>query len=406
MKLAAILSLTVAISYILLESLHPSFYMHLYIDIFVFHARALHFWENLSLANLGHNEYQPGAILFFILLGALSFLIDNSLETFKWVLFCANIILIILTAFLFHKMKKTYGIILLSLLLIFLGPILLFRFDLLVIFLLTLVFFLWEKGRYEWAMAILPLGILVKIYPIIFLPYFLFLTFKNYKSLNAVYLFAIFLSAFLSYFLLYTLAFQISFVDTLVSLSFHNLKSVSTESIWASLIYFYHIIVGIPLPGFESDFGINAIARSDVFPSITFYNYFWILPFFLLNILYFFKTKKASAGIDYKFIILNMLVFLIFSKVLSNQYLAWFLFLLPLLNLKTLLTKTWVINIFLVALTTILHTMIYPLHYTSWLEILKTQREDFFLTSVMLISSLILVILGVRIFYDVFKNRE
>ena len=302
-------------------------------------------------------------------------------------------------------MQKTAGIILLSVLLIFLGPILLFRFDLLVIFLLTLVFYMWEKGRFEIAMAILSFGVLVKVYPIIFLPYLLWLTFKKHKLINSMYLFSIFLSSLISYFLFYVLFFQISFENTFISYNFHNLKSVATESVWASLIYFVHILRGIPLPAMESDFGINAISRTELFPSIAFYNYFWIVPLGLLNLIYFLK-KKTVHGIDYKFVALNLLVFLVFSKVLSNQYLGWFLFLLPLISLKDLLKKHWIINIFLVVLTTILHTFIYPLNYTEWLEILKQKQPDFILTGSMLISSLILIILVIRMSYDVFRDHS
>lgn len=402
MRLAAIFSLTIAIIYIFLQSLQPAFYMHLSTDIFVFHDRALYFWEHMNLTRLGHNEYQPGAILFFISLSPV-FLINDSFEIFRWALLQINIVFIILTSFLYYKMKKTAGVILLSLLLIFLGPILLFRFDLLVILLVTLVFYLWEKERFEIAMMILAFGVLVKVYPVLFLPYLLWLTFRKHKLVNSVYLFSIFLSSLLSYFLLYTLVFQISFKDTFVSLGFHNLKSVATESLWASLIYFASIIRGLPFPSMESDFGINAISRAEIFPSIAFYNYFWILPLGILNLLYFIR-KKTVDKIDYKFLILNLLVFLIFSKVLSNQYLGWFLFLLPLLNLKELLRKTWIVNIFLVILTIILHTFIYPLNYTQWLGLLTQKQPDLILTTVMLSSSFILIVLAVNITFDVFKR--
>ena len=404
-KLVAIFSLTVAIIYILLQSIHGAFYPHLYVDVFVFHARSLYFWEHMNLAQLGHNEYQPGAILFFILLGGGAFLIDNSLDTFRWVLFGANVLLIILTAWLLHKMDRTAGVILLSVLIIFLGPILLFRFDLLVIFLLTLAFFLWEKGKLEFAMMILSFGVLVKVYPIIFLPYLLWLAYRKHKLLYAGYLFSVFLSSLIIYFFLYTLVFQISFRDTFISYNFHNLKSVATESVWASLIYFIHIVRGIPLPAMESDFGINAISRLELFPSLSFYNYFWLLPMMLLNILYF-RWKKTVHGIDYKFVVLNMLVFLVFSKVLSNQYLGWFLFLVPLISIKYLLRKIWIFNILLIILTTILHTFIYPLNYTQWLGILNQKQPDVILTSSMLLSSLILFILLVSISYDVFRKNS
>lgn len=404
MRLAAILSLTLSIIYILFESLNPTFYLHLYPDVFAFHDRATYFWENLTLTNLGHNEYQPGALLFFFFVSGFSFIFDTTLDTFKWGLYIANILLIAGTAVLFARMKKTGGIILLAVLLASLGPILLFRFDLLVIFLLTLVFYLWEKGRDEIAMAILSFSVLVKVYPLIFLPYLLFLVYKKYKFKRVVYLLSIFVSSIISYFLLYTIVFQISFADSYTSYNFHNLKSVATESVWASLFYFYHIIQGTSLPMMESAYGINAVLRTDVYPSINFYNYFWVIPVGLLNLYYFYRTYKKSNEINYEFIVLNMLVFLIFYKVFSNQYWAWFLFLIPLIDIKKLLKPVWIINIALIILTTILHTFIYPLNYTQWLDTLQQKNVDYFLVWVMIVSSAILPLVAVRIYYDLFKK--
>lgn len=404
MRLAAILSLTTAIIYILFQSLNPAFYLHLFPDVFAFHDRATYFWENLSLTNLGYNEYQPGALVFFFLVGGASFIFDTSINTFKWGLFAANIVLMLGIAFLFDRMKKTTGIILLSGLLIFLGPILLFRFDLLVIFLLTLVFYLWEKERYEIAGAVLSFSVLVKVYPLIFLPYLLFLSFKKHGLGNLIYLSSILVSSLICYFLLYTIVFKISFIDSYVSYNFHNMKSVATESVWASLFYFVNLVKGVPLPMMESAYGINAVLRTEVFPSVNFYNYFWVLPVGIFNIYYFFKTRKKNYEIDYKFIALNMLLFLIFYKVFSNQYWGWFLFLLPLIDLKTLLKKHWIINIFLIVLTTILHTFIYPLNYTQWLDTLNQKNIDSFLVCIMIVASFILPVLAARMFYDLFKK--
>lgn len=380
--------------------------MHLYPDVFAFHDRATYFWENLSLTNLGHNEYQPGALVFFFLVSGFSFMSNTSLESFKTALFTANVFLIFGTAFLFDRMKKTAGVIMLAVLLASLGPILLYRFDLLVIFLLTLVFYLWEKGRFEIAMAVLSFSVLVKVYPLIFLPYLLFLAFKKHKILRPIYLVSIFTSSLISYFLLYTIVFQVSFVDSYTSYNFHNLKSVATESVWASLFYFSHLVQGIALPLMESAYGINAVLRTQVYPSINFYNYFWILPVGALNLYYFYKTRKHNSELDYKFIALNMLVFLVFYKVFSNQYWAWFLFLIPLISWRTLSRTSWIINIFLIILTTILHTFIYPLNYTEWLDTLQQKNIDTFLIWTMIISSAILPVLAIRIYYDLFKKDK
>lgn len=404
MRTAAILSIITAIVYIVFQSLQPAHYMHLYPDVFAFHDRSLHFWENGSLINLGHNEYQPGAIAFFTALSPV-FLIDRNIETFKMALSAFNILFIFLIVQLLIKMKKTYGVFLLSVILILLGPILLFRFDLLVILLTIFSLYLWEIKKRKLAMITLAFAIITKVYPLIFLPYLLFQSFKTGKKTEPVYLFFVFSASFLGYLLAYTYFFQISLSDSWVSYNFHNLKSVATESVWASAIYCYNLILGGPLPGMESAYGINAIARKEVFPSIQFYNYFWILPLGILYLLYFLKNRNWEK-IDYQFLNLVLLVFLIFYKVFNNQYMAWFLFMLPLIELKILLRRTWIINIFLVFITIILHTYIYPLNYSEWLAILTEGKMDLFLLWVMATSSFILPVLAVRIAINVFKSAK
>lgn len=422
MKLAAILSLIASIIYIIFQGMHPAYYTHLYPDISVFFDRASFFWDNQSLRNLGYNEYQPGAITFFIALTPV-FLIDKSVEAFKWALFFTNSIFFVLFGALLIKMHKTSGVFLMSILLVFLGPLLLFRFDFLVILLTVFSFYLWEKKRKEIAMIVLAFAVITKVYPIIFLPYLFFQSFKQGRKLEPLYLFFTFSAAFLIYLLEYTYFLQIPLNETWASYSFHNLKSVSTESVWASLVYFLHFFSGQSLPAMESAYGINAIARASVYPSIQFYNYFWVFPLGIFYLLYFVKNESArdlTVGvsspdryrdkswekIDYKFLIFILLIFLLFSKNLSNQYLAWFLFMVPLIDMKILLRKEWVINIFLIIVTTILHTFIYPLNYSGWLAVLNTGNIDLLLLWTVLISNFLLIVLGIRIGIDVYKNHK
>lgn len=404
MKLAAILSLVLAIIYIIFQGMHPGYYMHLYPDVFAFFDRASFFWNHQTLKNLGYNEYQPGAITFFITLTPI-FLIDKSVETFKWALFFANSVFFVLYGWLLIKMHKTSGVFLMSVFLIFLGPILLFRFDFLVILLTIFSFYLWEKRRKELSMFVLAFAVITKVYPIIFLPYLLFQSFKQGRKLEPLYLFFTFSAAFLIYLLEYTYFLQISLSETWASFNFHSLKSVATESVWASLIYFFHFVSGQNLPGMESAYGINAIARAQVYPSIQFYNYFWVFPLGIFYLLYFVKNKSWEK-MDYKFLTFLLLIFLLFSKVLSNQYLAWFLFMIPLIDIKVLLRKAWIINIFLIIITTILHTFIYPLNYSRWLDVLNKGVIDLLLLWVVLISNFLLIVLGVRIGFDVYKNHK
>lgn len=404
MKLAAIFSLIIAIVYIVLLSLVPAFYMHLYPDVFVFYDRASFFWENFNLTSLGHNEYQPGALILFILLSPV-FLIDQSLETFKWALFSANIIFILLSAFILHKWGKTSGVIVFSIMVVFLGPILLFRFDLLTVLLIILSFYLWEKNKAPLAMATMAFATIAKVYPLIFIPYLLFLSFKKDKKFTFLYYLFIYVSCFLIYLFSYTLIFQINLVDTYTSYNFHNLKSVGTESIWATVVFVWQQIQTGTLPGIESAYGINAIARDELILPIWFFNYFWVIPLGILNIWYFLKNKEYH-NIDFKFCLLILLVFLMFSKVLSNQYLAWFLLLIPLINIKDLLKRPWIINMFLLIISIILHSFIFPLNYTTWLEIFTLNKFDPFLFYIGIVSNLLLILVLFRLGYEVFGRKN
>lgn len=404
MKTAAIFSLIVSIIYILYQSLHPSFYMHLFPDVFAFQARSLYFWNHGTLNDLGYNEYQPGAIVFFILLSPV-FALGTHIEVFKWALFGANILFLFLIAVLMIKMKRTEGIFLISLFLILLGPILFFRFDLLVILLTVFAFYLWQQDKRIFAMIVLGIGVITKVYPILFLPYLLFQNFRQHKFLHSLNLFLVFSASLLAFVILYTYVFNISLSDTLISYNFHSNKSVSTESFWASVIYFSYVVSGNSLPGFESAYGINAIARSDVFPSIQFYNYFWILPLGFFYLLYFFKNKHWE-NLDVKFLSFLLLTFLVFSKVVSNQYLAWFIFMIPLLDLNTLLQKKWILNIFIISISLIMHTYIYPLNYTEWLNFLKMEGLDIFLFWTILVSNFLLILLCIRMGIDVYKSSK
>lgn len=413
MKLAASLALILAIIFILFLSFHSAYYMHLYPDVFVFYDRAKYFWQHGNLTQLGHNEYQPGALVFFMALSPVLFL-ENTLESFKTALFSANLFFILSLGFLFYKMKKTEGIFLLALFLSLLGPILLFRFDLLVITLIVLFFYLWEKNLKFPAIIILAFATIAKVYPIIFIPYLLFLEFQNEKSnsvlkkaLSFLYPGYLYLASLIIMLLGYSLIFQISLSETYASYNFHNLKSVGTESLWATFIYLGNLLTQTPLPRVEGAYGINAIDRNTLPLPIYFFNYFWIAPFIVLHLIYFFKNfRKKNPSIDYEFILLIMLTFLTFSKVLSNQYLAWFLCMLPLIKSSVLTKPKWIITIFILAVSVIMHTYIFPLEYSAWLDLFNGNNQDPFLFWIGVISNLMLVVILFKLTYEVIARKD
>lgn len=402
-KLICYLFLFLVLIILLFQAWHPAWYAHISTDVYVYYNRASYFLTHSNLTGLDTNEHLPGAILLF--LSAIpSLWISNTFDSYIRGFLTVNLVLLLIIAFVYQQYKRAANITIYGMILLMTGPIMFFRFDLLVVLFTILSFYFWQKKNQIFSTILLAIATLVKIYPIIFLPYYLVLSFKEKGFFQTFILLATYI--FTGYFLLagYLLFFQIPLQNFQYSLNFHALKPVHTESIWVDILNYYYLLTIGRFPQIISVWGINGIAPEyAVFP-LWFYNWIWVLPVGILYFWIFTKSKKYKLHFDIRVCLLVVLLFLIFSKVLSHQYLLWFFLLIPLIPTQTLLTRVWVVNLFLVLLITYFQQYIYPLNYSQFLAGFSNPGDSWHLFIINSISHLLMIVLAFRLFFDLKRN--
>jgi len=122
------LILFICTTVVLLQAIHPAWKDHLVFDVYTYFERSTYFINHLNLSNIA-NEYHPGAITFFILLSPF-LLINPSVEAFLNIILSANFILIFLIAYMIERLTASKNILIFSLLILFTGPIIFYRFEL------------------------------------------------------------------------------------------------------------------------------------------------------------------------------------------------------------------------------------------------------------------------------------
>lgn len=398
-KLFSYLFLPLALLVIVMQAWHPAWYPHISTDVYVYYNRASYFLTHGNLTGADTNEHLPGAILLF--LSAIpSLWVDNSFESYIRGFLTVNLILLLLIAISYLFYKRSANIVIYAVILLMTGPIMFFRFDLLVVLFTIISFYLWQTKKEIWSTVLLAVATLVKIYPIIFLPYYLILAYKE-KGLSQVFiLLATYI--FTGYFLLatYLLSFQIPLQNFLFSLNFHALKPVHTESIWVDFFNYYYYLTQGHFPKVISAWGINGIASEYwIFP-LSFYNWIWVLPVGLVYLWIFLKLKRHKFNFDIRVCLLVVFIFLVFSKVLSHQYLLWFFLLIPLLPKHVLFSKVWIINTFLVLFITFFYQNIYPLNYSQFLDSFSDPSKDWHLFAINSAAHFLMIVLLIRQFID------
>lgn len=403
-KLIACLSLILTLTMLLLQAVHPSWKHHLQVDIagqYMGHAR--HFLTDGNLSNIGYNEYQPGAVLFFVALSPI-LLLTESFEHFLGGLFVANILLLLLNAYLVRKIAGYTGVLVYSLILLFTGPIILYRFELLVnLFVLTSLY-CWIRNRQGFSMFFLAAATFVKIYPALLLPYFMIVGFRQKKWSASLKIFTIFVGSLLLLCVVYSGLFRVSLQDMKDSLAIHSRKPVHVESVWATILTILPTFAGQPFASGQGNWGIFGISPENTLGPIGFYNYAWIAPLGLLYLTVLLLQKKGE--LDFRITLLIPLLFLIFSKILTPQYLLWFALLFPLLQPKdTYEWRDFVINLFLILLAAFLSQYVYPLQYDRLLGTFYQDGSESGIFWILATRNLALVILSLRFLRNILWHR-
>lgn len=396
-KFISLLFLTLTATILLLLAKYPSWENHLQVDISIFYSRAYFFLTNLNLHGIQNNEYQPMALLFFVFLSPI-LLIQNSVDAYILAFLFINCLLIFILAYLYVKMSNQRSLFVYSLILLFTGPIILYRFELLVTTFVILSFYFWKQRKFSWSAIFLAIATLTKVYPIILLPYFMIKLSTQKFSKSITYL-ATYMVTVIVFLLLFFAIFQINFSDLNNALSYHAQKSISFESSWAIVVTLLNMITTGNPPPLETHHRMWAIDRNFIFAPLWFYNFFWILPVGFLYVK-FLKHNRSNENLDINFLLLLILTLLTTSKVFAPQYLIWYMLLIPLINTNVLLSnKSWVLSFFLILLITFLTQIIYPLFFSNFIEFfLAGQSIQFFFLNG--IRNLLMVVL----FFVLYRN--
>ncbi|MBU3957325.1 DUF2029 domain-containing protein [Patescibacteria group bacterium] len=361
---------------IFLQATIPLWHNHLIVDVWFYFERAKHFFTYRTLSNLVGNEHLPGALFYFFIPSPV-LLIEKSLEIYTQAFFLLGFIFLLAHIFIYKKISGYFGILIFLLILLFTGPILLFRFELAVSLLVLLSIYFFKKEKISWSSLFLGIATTIKIYPVLILPYYLIIFFKKkqYKKLlNSLGYFFLGLGIVVgSYFLIGG-----SIKELSGSFRFHALKPLGLESPITSVILlsfknYYH-----RLPAIFGAYGVWGIDIDFLPVDLNFFNILPVAIVFLVYIFVFY-SKRLYKEFKTSVIFLIFLFFLIFSKNMNPQYLFWAFSLVPILEVgeKRRQKSSFLLVLVVVLITALLTQYIYPILYTDLISSFRESSKFF-----------------------------
>jgi hypothetical protein len=342
----------------------PRWLGHLQIDPVVFQTRAVFFLEHSSWAHAGHNEYQPGALWFFV---ATACGLDDprKFDDFRHALLTANSILLclhILLAAVFGEKHTPWVMMILA---AATGPILLYRFELLVSLLVLTGWLFWRRGHFNTCGFFMGLAMATKIYPVLLAPLLLvgaWFSGKIRKSISSMFAWALGLFGMTFSLLIFGAQSQ----ELMTAIQFHINKPFGIDGFLGSLVPLLQDFLDIPLRmaprngihGFDSDLGLFATN------AIT-----WMWFPIALGVI-FLILRKQHVQMDPNagdlFVLLG--VFVGFGKLMAPQYTWWALSLLPFAPAGWLSKKIWAVVLLLLLSSLLIGQIVYPLNYSDFIK--------------------------------------
>lgn len=392
---------------IFLQAIIPLWHNHLIVDIWFYYERAKHFFTYRTISNLIGNEYLPGALFYFFIVSPV-FFIEQSLDVYTWAFFLLGFIFLAAHIFIYRKIGGYSSILIFLLILLFTGPILLFRFELVVSLLVLLSIYFFKKKKVSWPSFLLGIATTIKIYPALILPYYLIIFFKNKQYEKLVKTLGFFLLGVLiiggAYFLIGG-----SLEELSGSFQFHSLKPLGLESPISSIILTFYKNYYHQLPKILGAYGVWGIGVDFLPVSLSFFNFF---PLVIVSLLYFYiyYSKTLHKKFRTEIVFLIFLVFLLSSKNLNPQYLFWISSLIPILVTSRGVKEPgeFVFLLAFVLITLLLTQFVYPILYTdlihSFSEGSKVFTPVIYLLLLRNFLLLILLIISGRAF--LFKKRS
>ena len=395
------LFLVVVLLALITQAYTPAWRGHLQVDVVAYHLRAQHFFEHdYSWAGLRGNEYQPGALWFFVLIGMVTSTISN-FEAFLTAIVIVNSLLICGYFYYFKMYGHRYASLLFLLFALAAGPILLYRFELLVVLLTIVSWHFFQHKKLSVASFLLGLATAIKVYPLIILPIFIIQHLQK-KKLQDILLIVAWYAAGLAAPVAVFLGFSGGLTGLLSSLEFHQLKPVGFEGVLGMAILIAQNISDIPLrtaPGY----GVYGFASSLPLLSNGVLNNIWMVPVGMFYGLWWYYRRSiqlASPAVLFSLLIL----FTTFTKVLNPQYLWWFVPIMPMMQARWSKNLSIYSTSLIIIALLVFTQVVYPLNYSDFLEVFNRTsflgQPLFILSAIRNILLLQLVIVGMYFIAD------
>lgn len=400
-KLLEISGLFLAIVFILLQAWHPDWHLHMMVDgYFAYFNKIDHFLTYGSLKNIPFNEYQPGAVIYFLSIAPI-LLIEYSRTAFLLGLIISNLILIVIYAKFILKQNRLGSLSLLSLIIILGGPLILFRFELYSHLFIIAGLISWKNSKQKLSMFILGVATTIKIYPVLLIPLLIKNLVKKKKIKSLSTLFSFFTAGIATVLMLYTLIFRVPLTNIVDNLLMHKNKPLHIESISANLTIINTLVKGNQ-PQQQNSLIYGVSSNEFLVPEFV-YLYFWIIPILLF---YWWWYKQHSTSHLYLASMTVIQIFLISISQLGPQYLYWSLLFIPLINFPKFkkMKRYWIISGVLLSLSLILTQFTYPLFYSDLLSFFSdTSRNKGWISLnlrnlALLSSTLMLIIINLKAF--------
>lgn len=348
-------------------------------------------------------EYPPVALLIFIIPGLLFRALPGYYIAFTVEMLLFDLLAVLLIAFIANRIKisKVKALASYTLLIAFAaGPIVTHRYDLApaVIALAAVAAFLAGKNKTAW--GVLALGVMAKIFPIVLAPLFALwlLIKKQYARLLKG------IAAFAGVVLLTIIPWLITDAGSLSTFfTYHMDRGLHAESTYGSFV-----ILGqhFGWTSVEWDFSFGSFNITSGLADNLADASFYIMALVLIIVYGLFTyqlhkqeitklekddTQVAQETLFVRYAVILVLAFLLFNKVFSAQYMAWFCPFIPLLNIRF---KYLIVAMLMIA--GVFTIYVYPFNYIEFeywesLPVLLMASRN-----LLLIIVFVLVVLGIK----------
>jgi hypothetical protein len=331
----------------------------------VYWDRAVSFHQNGGTwAQMGVNEYQPGALWFFAAVMAVA---GRSCDfgVFLTVFLWSNVALLAAHLILVRVCVSPRAAWLTLFFAVLVGPILLCRFELLVSLLVLGAWLFWRRALFLPAGILLGAATATKVYPVLLVPLLVVAAWRERGAVHGIGALFAWIAGGAAVTGALLLA-GCSIDGIIAALRFHFDKPFGVEGLLGSGIPLVQALLGIPLRlaprngihGFESDLGVVS----------TFLLEWCWLPAVVFVMWMVLRQPREERCADPGALFLLLGSYVLLGKLTAPQYAWWALpFLAPVAK-SWMPRKHFICMLALLTFSLVLAQLVYPLNYSAFLE--------------------------------------